>query len=140
MGKMSRDKGKRFERQLAGIFREYGYADARRTAQYCGKSGDAADVEGLPGIHAEAKHCEQMRLYDWMEQAKRDAAGTGNRPAVFHKRNNCEILVTMQLDTFFELYREWESGQYLEGKNGQFEEHKETGGKGTGKQRKSPQQ
>lgn len=114
MGKMSRDKGKRFERQLARIFREYGYADSRRTAQYCGNTGDASDVVGLPGIHVEAKHVEQMRLYEWMDQAKRDAAGTGKKPVVFHKKNNHEILVTMQLDTFFELYREWESGNYLE--------------------------
>ena len=114
MGKMSRDKGKRFERQLAGIFREHGYTDSRRTAQYCGNTGDASDVVGLPGIHVEAKHVEQMRLYEWMDQAKRDAAGTGKKPVVFHKKNNHEILVTMQLDTFFELYREWESGNYLE--------------------------
>ena len=51
----SKDKGKRFERQLASRFREYGY-DAKRTAQYCGNTGDAADVIGLPGIHIEAKH------------------------------------------------------------------------------------
>lgn len=57
MGKASRDKGARFERSLASRFREYGY-DARRTARYCGKSGDAADVQGLPGIHVEAKHVE----------------------------------------------------------------------------------
>lgn len=134
MGKMSRDKGKRFERQLSKIFRDYGYKDSRRTAQYCGNTGDASDVVGLPGIHVEAKHQEKMRLYEWMEQAKRDAAGTGNLPAVFHKKNNHEILVTLQLDTFMELYREWESGQYLEGlKNGQSEEHKEPGEEGAGK-------
>ena len=46
MGKASRDKGARFERSLASKFREYGY-DARRTAQYCGKTGDASDVVGL---------------------------------------------------------------------------------------------
>lgn len=127
MGKMSRDKGKRFERQLAGIFREYGYADSRRTAQYCGNTGDASDVVGLPGIHVEAKHVEQMRLYEWMDQAKRDAAGTGEKPVVFHKRNNHEILVTMQIDTFFELYREWESGKYLEEKeHGKSEKHEES--------------
>lgn len=132
MGKASRDKGKRFERQLAGIFRDYGYKDARRTAQYCGNTGNASDVVGLPGIHVEAKNCEQMRLYDWMEQAARDSEGTGNMPVVFHKKNNHRILVTMQLDTFFELYREWKSGNYLEGlKDGQPEKHKEPGQKCT---------
>lgn len=113
MGKMSREKGKRFERELAKTFRDYGYKTARRTSQYCGKSGDASDVIGLPGIHVEAKHQERMQLYDWMDQAKHDSAGTGNKPVVFHKRNNHEILVSMQLDTFFDLYREWEAGNGL---------------------------
>lgn len=108
MGKASRDKGARFERSLASKFREYGY-DARRTAQYCGKTGDASDVIGLPGIHVEAKHVERLNIQDAMDQAKRDsaAAGKGEFPAVFHKRNNTEILVTVQFDTFMQLYKEW---------------------------------
>lgn len=107
----SKQKGARFERSLASKFREYGY-DARRTAQYCGNTGDASDVVGLPGIHIEAKHQETMRLYEWMDQAKRDAAanGKGNLPAVFHKKNNAEILVTMTLDDWINLYREWAAG------------------------------
>ena len=67
----SRQKGARFERTLAAALRDYGY-ECRRGQQYCGKNGDA-DVIGLPGIHIEAKHQERMSLYDWMEQAKRDA-------------------------------------------------------------------
>lgn len=107
----SKQKGARFERELAGRFRDYGY-DARRTAQYCGNTGDASDVVGLPGIHIEAKHQETMRLYEWISQAKRDAeaGGKGNLPAVFHKKNYAEILVTMTLDDWFNLYREWEAG------------------------------
>lgn len=114
MGKASRDKGKRFERALASRFREYGY-DARRTAQYCGNTGDASDVIGLPGIHVEAKHVENMRLYEWMAQAIRDAeaGGKGNLPAVFHKKNNADILVTMRLEDWFHLYREFEAGHGL---------------------------
>ena len=103
----SKQKGARFERQLASRFREYGYK-ARRTAQYCGNTGDASDVVGLPGIHVEAKHQERMQLYDWMAQAKRDAARTGNLPAVFHKKNNAAILVTMELDDWMKVYTEWE--------------------------------
>ncbi len=112
----SRQKGARFERLLASRFREYGY-EARRTAQYCGNTGDASDVIGLPGIHVEAKHQERMSLYEWMAQAKRDAeAGGGNRlPAVFHKKNNAEILVTMELEDWMNLYREWEAGHDLKG-------------------------
>ena len=107
----SKQKGARFERQLASKFREYGY-EARRTAQYCGNTGDASDVVGLPGIHIEAKHQETMRLYEWISQAKRDAenGGQGNLPAVFHKKNNAEILVTMRFEDWMNLYREWEAG------------------------------
>ena len=54
LGKMQRDKGARFERLVAGLFKVNGY-NAFRTAQYSGKSGDAADVEGVPGIHIECK-------------------------------------------------------------------------------------
>lgn len=109
----SKQKGKRFELKLASLFREYGY-NARRTAQYCGNSGDASDVVGLPGLHIEAKHRERMELYDWMAQAKRDAEGTGKYPVVFHKKNNANILVTMEFDDFMEIYREWEAGMDLE--------------------------
>ena len=117
MGKASREKGKRFERALASRFREYGY-DARRTAQYCGNTGDASDVVGLPGIHVEAKHVEKMSLYEWMAQAIRDAeaGGKGNLPAVFHKKNNADILVTMRLEDWFHLYREFEAGHELKEK------------------------
>lgn len=105
----SKAKGARFERHLASKFREHGF-DARRTAQYCGNTGDAADIVGLPGIHVEAKHCEAMRLYEWMSQAIRDAQKSGNIPAVFHKKNNADILVTMRLEDWMHLYREWQAG------------------------------
>ena len=111
----SKQKGARFERKLASLFREYGYEDSRRTAQYCGNTGDASDVTGLPGIHIEAKHQEKMYLYDWMEQAKRDAeaGGEGRLPAVFHKKNNAEILVTMRFEDFMEIYKEYDAAQVL---------------------------
>ena len=107
----SKQKGARFERTLASKFREHGF-DARRTVQYCGNTGDASDVVGLPGIHVEAKHQEKMYLYDWMAQAKNDAAagGKGALPAIFHKKNNAEILVTMELEDWFHLYREFAAG------------------------------
>lgn len=108
----SKQKGARFERLLASKLREYGY-DTRRTAQYCGNTGDAADVVGLPHIHIEAKHQERMQLYDWMAQAKRDAKGD-MIPAVFHKRNNSNILVTLEMDDFMQIYREWEAGRSVD--------------------------
>jgi Holliday junction resolvase len=110
----SKQKGARFERLLASKFRDYGY-EARRTAQYCGNTGDASDVVGLPLLHVEAKHQEKMQLYDWMAQAKRDATAGGQNaiPVVFHKKNHAEILVTMEFDDFMQIYREFEAGMTL---------------------------
>lgn len=101
----SRDKGKRYERHVAGLFKSEGY-DARRGQQYCGLEGDA-DVVGVPLLHIECKHQERMQLYDWIAQAKRDARD-GEIPVVIHKRNNCNDLVTMEFTDWIKLYREYE--------------------------------
>ena len=111
----SRNKGARFERHLAGMLREHGY-DCRRGQQFSGANGDA-DVEGLPFIHIEAKHHEQMRLYDWIEQAKRDSKGRGKLPAVFHKKNNHEVLVTMRFDDWMQVYKEFEASMSMKGES-----------------------
>lgn len=105
--KNSKEKGARFERSLASKFRDYGFSDSRRTAQYCGNTGDASDVVGLPGIHVEAKHQECMRLYEWIAQAKSDATAGGRKllPAVFHKKNHASILVTMEFEDWMQLYQ-----------------------------------
>lgn len=108
----SRQKGAAAERELARKLREYGY-DCRRGQQYCGANGDA-DVVGLPGIHIEAKRTERLSLYDALGQATRDAR-QGEIPVVFHRRNNCGWVTILTLDDFMLLYREWESGRYLDG-------------------------
>ena len=106
----SREKGKRGERIVADFFKDHGY-DAHRSAQFCGKTGQAADVIGVDGVHLEVKFCEAMRLYDWMSQAIRDseAEGKGNIPVVIHKQNRKDMLVTMRADDWIQLYEEWET-------------------------------
>lgn len=103
MGAMSKHKGASFERQIANIFKDRGFK-ARRSAQYCGNSGEAADVIGVDGIHIECKAQERMHLYDWMAQAERDANGSGNIPVVIHKQNRKPILVTMKLDDWLDMF------------------------------------
>lgn len=107
----SRQKGARFERTLAGILRDYGY-DSRRGQQYCGANGDA-DVVGLPGIHIEAKAVERLNIYDAMAQSKRDAK-KAEIPVVMHKKNHCNILVTLELSDFMKPYQEYEIGGALD--------------------------
>lgn len=101
----SRNKGAKGERELAAKLREYGY-NCRRGQQYSGANGDA-DVVGLKGVHIECKRVEKLNLYGAMEQAVRDAKG-GKTPAVFHRKNNREWLVTLRMDDFMKMYKEME--------------------------------
>lgn len=106
----SREKGKRAERALAKKLREYGF-EARRSVQYCGANGDADIVgPGLLNIHVECKHVERLNIWDAIAQAKHDAR-IGEMPAVFHKKNNTEWLVTMPLDNWITLYRAYYYGE-----------------------------
>lgn len=139
MGGKSRDKGARFERWVANYFTQEGYV-CHRTAQYCGKTGDAPDVMGLPYIHVECKSYHDTEWDDaWMEQARRDSQ-CKKKPIVIHKvdyhkpkvtmigsdyidmlmpfldsylGDPGKILVTMDLDTFTKIYREYEATRYL---------------------------
>lgn len=102
----SRQKGKRGELELSHRLKEYGY-EARRGQQYCGANGDA-DVIGLKGIHIECKRVEKLNIYDAISQAKADA-NADEFPTVFHRKDRHEWLVTMTLDDWIELYKEWEA-------------------------------
>lgn len=104
MGKASREKGKRGERELASRLREYGY-DARRGVQYQGGK-DSPDVVGLPGIHIEVKRTERLELYGALSQSKGDAGN--DKPVVIHRKNNSEWVVIQPLEDWIELFRAWE--------------------------------
>ena len=97
----SRSKGAKGERELAKILREYGYP-CRRGQQYSGANGDA-DVVGLPNIHIEVKRRERLEIYSAIAQAVRDAKND-EKPTVFHRKNECEWLVTMRLEDWMKLY------------------------------------
>ncbi len=109
MGKMSRDKGARGEREFAAECRAHGY-QVTRTAQHAGKNGGEPDVKGLPGLHVEIKRTEALRLYEAMTQAVRDAK-PGLLPIVAHRRNNAGWLIVMRMEDWANLYREWEAGR-----------------------------
>ena len=109
-GRASREKGKRGEREVAKIFRDAGYTGARRTSQYCGRTGDASDVTGVPAIHPEVKFVEREQVRAWYAQAVRDAeaAGRGDIPVVIHRKTHSDWLVTMSLTDFIEILKKGE--------------------------------
>lgn len=103
MGKGQQRKGADGERELAEILEGYGYP-CRRGGSLT--FGDAPDIDGLPGIHVEVKRVEHLNIGRAMEQARNDASRFGGLPAVFHRKNRGQWLVTMDLSDWMELYRE----------------------------------
>lgn len=107
MGKLSRDKGKVGEREVAARLRAAGFRDARRGVQFQG-GADSADVTGVPGHHMEVKRTEKLNLWGALEQAKRDAAtGTGKAkaPVVVHRSSRRDWVAILPLDDFLELVK-----------------------------------
>ena len=99
----SQRKGRGGELELARLLRECGYDVQPGRAQ---SYGEVPDLTGLHGIHIEAKRCEQVRLSEWMAQAERDSERFHDGlPAVFHRRNRQEWIVTMRLPDWLVMYQ-----------------------------------
>jgi hypothetical protein len=94
MGRMSRQKGKRGEREAAAELGALLGCDARRGVQYQG-GPDSPDVvlDGL-ALHVECKRTERLQLWAAIEQAESDAGDAV--PIVWHKANRRESVVVMR--------------------------------------------
>lgn len=105
MGKSSQKKGRSGEIELSQIFNENGINT------HPGKSmsfGSEPDITGLPGIHIEVKRVEKLNVSEAMKQSIRDSEQFHDGiPALFHRRNREQWLVTMRLSDWIRLYREW---------------------------------
>lgn len=77
--------------------------------------GRADDIEGIDFIHAEVKFVEKLNLENAMEQAIRDSKASDRQafPAVFHKKNRKDLLVTMKFEDWILLYKEYYSSMKL---------------------------
>ena len=106
IGRASKQKGARFELQIAHYLQDHGFPDVHRTAQHCGKTGDAGDVEGIAGLHIECKHVEGLSLFSAYHQAVRDnnAKNNGDIPIVVHKKNRETVMVSLSLDDFIKIF------------------------------------
>lgn len=101
MAKMSKNKGKVGEREVAELLRAHGF-DARRGQQFAG-GGDSPDVvHDIPGVHIEVKRTERLDLWSAMEQSARDAK-PGEAPVVFHRPNRREWVVIIPASEFLKL-------------------------------------
>jgi Holliday junction resolvase len=98
MGKSSRDKGARGEREVCAIFREAGY-DVNRTPN-SGGLHIAGDVQGVSGYHVEVKRQETLHLDQWSEQAEAECGEA--IPLVIYRRSGKPWRVSMRLSDWLE--------------------------------------
>lgn len=107
MGKMSREKGKRGERECAAFLSSLGWP-ARRGQQFKG-GGDSPDVVcarlAARGVQVEVKRVEAFALYPALEQATKDA-GPECDPVVFHRRSGKPWVVVLHAEAFLRLLGE----------------------------------
>lgn len=101
----SKQKGKRGELELVEALRYAGYAHARRSAQYCGNTGDAPDIVGIDDLHIECKRVEAFRDEVSLQQAENDAK-KNEIPVVMYRRNHEEWKALLKLDTFMTIWTE----------------------------------
>ena len=103
MGRSSQRKGAGGERELAKLLKGYG-CDVRRGGAL--SVGREPDLVGLPGIHVEVKRAERLNLPEAVKQSRQDSDRFNDGlPAVFHRRNRGEWLVTMPLDAWMIIYQ-----------------------------------
>lgn len=104
MGRMSRQKGKRGEREAAAELATLLGCTARRGVQYQG--GPASPDVVLEGvnIHVEAKRVEALNLYAAIEQAKTESGS--KVPMVWHRRNGKQSVVIVETNELINLARE----------------------------------
>ena len=98
-GRMARNKGARGERELAAELTKLMGCDHIRAAQRNGKFGADVilhDPQDDYGVHWECKRVEALNIQEAVNQAVTDAVGE-NVPAVGHRKNETEWLVTIRL-------------------------------------------
>ena len=105
-------KGKVFERAVVNWAKANGFPDMERTAQHCGKSGDAADVRArvrLPDLHIECKNVKGMgvgtsKLEEAIAQAESDCPN-GKTPVVIWRKPGSGMMLSFE--------QHWVHGHFL---------------------------
>lgn len=99
MGKKSKDKGKRGEREAAKVLSALLGVDISRGVQFQG-GNDSPDLKGLKefGLHPEVKRDEStisLALYKALRQAKSDSGGQAV-PFVMSRRNSQKWIISIE--------------------------------------------
>jgi hypothetical protein len=103
---MSRQKGKRGEREIAALLRPIYGDGVKRTLLAQARDGEEShDLDGVPwGV--EVKYHQRVNIQRAFAQCERACARSGKPPLVISKDNHRPILATMLLDDFLAILRQ----------------------------------
>lgn len=104
---MQRDKGKRWEREIAARLREIFGEDVRRGWQ-ARSGGDDPDIVDVPNFWVEAKHHKVVNIGAAIRQVLIAKKKKDDRwPLIVSKSDRQEPLATMTWESFLEMLRQW---------------------------------
>ncbi len=113
MGRMQRDKGARFERELVHRFAEVMPGCKVKRGLQSREGADVPDVDAPP-FWVEAKHRKQVSPGAALEQAQKDmekaGVAKGRIPVAVIKKQRKKPFVVMDLDDFLEVVAVWWEG------------------------------
>jgi hypothetical protein len=106
VGKLSRDKGARGEREVAELFRQAGF-DAKRSVGQYAESDNAPDVvvAGLGHLWLEVKRGAKTNIRAALRQAKEEAKPEQWPIAITRDDREPSAVVSMSFDVFAALLR-----------------------------------
>jgi Holliday junction resolvase len=109
MGRMSKQKGKRGEREAAKALSEVLQCSARRGVQFQGGPDSPDVVTDIPDTHIEVKRTERFQMWPALNQAKEDA--NGKTPLVLTRQNGKDWVLVMELSNLPNLLKSINSMQ-----------------------------
>lgn len=107
MGRMSRAKGGRGEREVVQLARAAGFHDAARTHDGRTQVG-RGDIAGIPGVHVEVKRREKLAVRAWLDEAAAEAH-EHDLPVVAFRQNGGDWYAALPLDELLALLKHREA-------------------------------
>lgn len=106
MGKFSRDKGARFEREIANRLKEVFGSRVTRSSGQCFSGDTRADVD-CPNLWVECKVGKRPNIKAALEQAEeaRESSESTKTPIAICKWDRDEPIASMRVDTFIEFLK-----------------------------------
>lgn len=106
MGKFSRDKGARFEREIANRLKEVFGSRVTRSSGQCFSGDTRADVD-CPNLWVECKVGKRPNIKAALEQAEeaRESSESTKTPIAICKWDRDEPIASMRVDAFIEFLK-----------------------------------